>query len=58
MEIKRQESKDVEETFNQIKQLVETFLNSFSAFFECNNLINNSNYYLGKTNIVYKDVKQ
>ena len=36
LEIKRQESKDVEQTFNQIKQLVETFLNSFSAFFECN----------------------
>ena len=58
LEIKRQESKDVEETFNQIKQLVETVLNSFSACFECNNLINNSNYYLGRTNIVYKNVKK
>ena len=27
LEIKRQESKDVEETFNQIKQLIETILN-------------------------------
>ena len=58
LEIKRQESKDVEETFNQIKQLIETILNSFSACFECNNLINNANYYLGRTNIVYKNVKQ
>ena len=65
LEIKRQESKDVEETFNQIKQLIDLFTwfyaflrLIFGSCFECNNLINNANYYLGRTNIVYKNVKQ
>ena len=58
IELKRQESKDVEETFEQIKQLIETASNSLSVCFECNNLINTANYYLGRTNIDYKNVKR
>ena len=56
-EIKRQESKDVEETFYQIKQLVETASNSFSACFDCNYFSRTANYFIGKTNIVKKNIK-
>ena len=57
-ERKRQESKDVEETFNQIKQLVEITSNSLMACFECNYLTKTANIYIGRVSIVNKNIKR
>jgi NADPH-dependent 7-cyano-7-deazaguanine reductase QueF len=57
IERKRQESKDVEETFDEIKQLVEIALKYSKACFECDYLTNTAAYYNSKSNMEYKKIK-
>ena len=57
IERKRQESKDVEETFDEIKQLVEIALKYSKACFECDYLTNTAAYYNSKANMEYKKIK-
>ena len=57
MESERQESKDVEETFEQIYQLVINARDNFKASFQYYYLEGKSNRYRSKVNIAYKTLK-
>ena len=57
LEIERQESKDVEETFEQIYQLVFNVRNYFISCFEYYDLLGKVTLYNTKVNIAYKTLK-
>ena len=56
IELKRQESKDVEETFTQLYQLTEKTRSYFLVCFECDHLSKTESFYLLKTSFVYKTI--
>ena len=57
LELKRQESKDVEETFDQLLQLATKAKNNFCACLECAFLYGKESLYYYTIGIVYKNIK-